>query len=357
VSERRALIVARETMWLTRRHRGGVDREVAPRLEGLSDRQVENETKKAAARLDQGGYVDHLSRVEADRHVSIRPAPDCMVRLSALLPVKTGVATYAALSRAADAARAGGDARTRGQVMADTLLQRVTGLQTAADVPLEIAMLITDTTLFNLKNTTNTRTGTVGDSTSDVAVGGSGDITARDGRDGSREPAVLLAPGVPPVVVPAELARRAVAEASEQAGIFIRRLYTHPQTGQLVAMDSTSRYFSGNLRRFLIYRDQTCRTPGCDAPIRHLDHLTRAAEGGPTTAAAGQGLCESCNYAKDAPGWTQQATPPGGGHPPGTIITTTPTGHTYTSTPPDPPGSPPPDMRPPGAGPPGPGPD
>ncbi|MFJ2759550.1 HNH endonuclease, partial [Nocardioides sp. NPDC087217] len=51
--------------------------------------------------------------------------------------------------------------------------------------------------------------------------------------------------------------------------------------------------------------------------------------GGTTSAENLQGLCERCNQAKEALGW--QARP----GPAGTIITTTPTGHTYISPPPD----------------------
>src|SRR5579875_3509513 len=40
-SEWRALLVARETAWLSRADRATVDRELGPRLEGLGDRQVE----------------------------------------------------------------------------------------------------------------------------------------------------------------------------------------------------------------------------------------------------------------------------------------------------------------------------
>ncbi len=46
--------------------------------------------------------------------------------------------------------------------------------------------------------------------------------------------------------------------------------------------------------------------PFCDAPIRHIDHITPRSEGGQTSAANGQGLCERCNHAKQAPGWTQK---------------------------------------------------
>ena len=90
--------------------------------------------------------------------------------------------------------------------------------------------------------------------------------------------------------------------------MWLRRLYTSPTSGQLVAMDSRRRRFEGQLRRFVILRDQHCRTPWCNAPIRHLDHPRPAHAGGPTTATNAQGLCEACNYAKEAPGWTTTTT-------------------------------------------------
>jgi hypothetical protein len=57
------------------------------------------------------------------------------------------------------------------------------------------------------------------------------------------------------------------------------------------------------LATFIGLRDERCRTPYCDAPIRHRDHATPHARGGPTTADNGLGLCERCNYVKEAAGW------------------------------------------------------
>ncbi|MGZ8741929.1 MAG: HNH endonuclease, partial [Nocardioides sp.] len=114
---------------------------------------------------------------------------------------------------------------------------------------------------------------------------------------------------------------------------------THPGTGELVAMDSRRRFFDGNLRAFLIARDQTCRTPWCDAPIRHADPVVPHDAGGATSAADGQGLCEHCNHTKQAPGW--RARPAPGSRPGRHIIeTTTPTEHTYRSGAPPLPGAP-----------------
>jgi hypothetical protein len=68
--------VARETGWLSREDRAGVDAELAPQLEALGDRRTENEAKAIAYRLDPHGYVDRLGKAESERRVTLRPAPD-----------------------------------------------------------------------------------------------------------------------------------------------------------------------------------------------------------------------------------------------------------------------------------------
>ena len=76
--------------------------------------------------------------------------------------------------------------------------------------------------------------------------------------------------------------------AGERAfALWVRRLFTAPATGELVAMDSRARLFPPGLRRLIQARDDTCRTPYCDAPIRHLDHVFPWHTGGATTAAIG----------------------------------------------------------------------
>ena len=77
--------------------------------------------------------------------------------------------------------------------------------------------------------------------------------------------------------IPAELAREMVRDAvtDDETGAWLRRLYVSPATGSLTAMDSTSRFVPSGLAELLRLRDQTCRTPWCDAPIRHSDHVVR----------------------------------------------------------------------------------
>ena len=110
----------------------------------------------------------------------------------------------------------------------------------------------------------------------------------------------------------------------------LRRLYAHPRTGALVTMESRARTFPKGLATFIDLRDQRCRTPYCNAPIRHHDHAQPWARGGPTTATNSLGTCERCNYTKDNPGWhVTTNTDENHTH---TAHYTTPTGHTYQST-------------------------
>ncbi len=179
--------------------------------------------------------------------------------------------------------------------MADTFHHRLTGQETAVG-GVEIELVMTDRTLLG----------------------------------GDHEPAHV--PGYGPI--PAFLARRIVDRAT---AAWTRRLYTAPRTGELVAMDSNRRTFSGKLRRLVVLRDQTCRTTWCDAPIAHADHVHPVRAGGSTTAANGQGLCAACNHTQEAPGWRADLVS-GREH---LVEITTPTEHVYRSHPPGQPGDPP----------------
>lgn len=303
-NEWRAMLVARETVLLSRAQRAEVDAELAPRLGQLGDKRTEAEARKIAYRLDPHGFLARARAAANDRQVSLRPAPDAMARLTALLPVGQGVATYAALSRAADTPTGVGDepGRGRGQIMADTLVERVTGQATAQDVPVTVNVTISD----------------------DALLGG-GD-----------EPAHVDDYGP----VPAGVARDLVRRPAPETPMWIRRLYTRPGTGELLAMDAKRRAFAPGQRRFVRVRDQWCRTSWCEASIRHTDHVVRAEDGGATCIGNAQGKCEACNYAKEAPGWHDAVV--GDDDVGRAIETTTPTGHRYRSRAPDPPGRQPP---------------
>ena len=307
ITEWKATLIARETGCLSLADRLAVDAAVAgdpERLAAMGERALVKAVQAAAYELDPESFVTRRRNAVADRHVTLRPAPDTMTWLTALLPVSEGVATYAALVGSADSARAAGDPRSKGQLMADTLVASVVGSSGTAD------------SSSDQPGSTHASAISLGPVMSDAALFG-----------GSDEPALLEGFGP----VPAELARELISGACDRRErVWLRRLYTHPATGELVSMDSAGRRFRHSLGRFLRLRDQVCRTPWCDAPIRHGDHAEDHAAGGPTSAVNGQGLCEACNLAKQAPGWrARPSRDPTGGH----VVTTT-TGHRYSSRPP-----------------------
>lgn len=158
------------------------------------------------------------------------------------------MAAYAALVQHAAAATAPGDERSRGRLMADELVARLT---TAAGHPpvalnLDIQLVMTDRTLLT----------------------------------GDHEPTILTGYGA----IPATLARRLVRHTDDAGKVWVRRLYLD-SSGTLADADPRRRLFPKPARDFLIARDQTCRTPWCGAPIRHADHIRPHADGGQTTVA------------------------------------------------------------------------
>jgi hypothetical protein len=291
ISEWRATIVARETACLRRADRRAADAGLAGRLATASDGQVEAAARRIAYRLDPHAFTARTKGEQKHRRVTLRPAPDAMSWLTGFLPVAQGVAALRALTREADRLVAAGDPRSRDQIMADTLVERVTGQSAAGDPPVEVQLVMSVSSLLG----------------------------------GDDEPAELLGGGP----IPAPAARAMVRDT--EALVWVRRLFTRADDGALVAMESCRRLFPDGLRKLLVLRDQVCRTPWCGAPIRHGDHVVPSADGGSTTEANGQGLCAACNYAKQAPGWHAEPGPEGAGS---SVETTTPTGHAYLSRPP-----------------------
>ncbi|HEX6197361.1 MAG TPA: DUF222 domain-containing protein [Jiangellaceae bacterium] len=149
ISEWVATIVVTETSHLAAEDRRLVDKKLAADLAGLSPRRAQARAKALGYEVDPEGAVRRAGNARKDRRVSMRPAPDTMAMLSALLPCEQGVAAWAALRRHADALVAAGDGRTRNQIMADSLVERLTGKASAEAVDAEIGLVMTDSALFD----------------------------------------------------------------------------------------------------------------------------------------------------------------------------------------------------------------
>jgi len=197
---------------------------------------------------------------------------------------------YAALKRSADTTF---DDRSRGQVMADTLVERVMGRPADVPEPIAVSLVISDEALLG----------------------------------GENVPAMIEGYGPIPPSVACRLVESAVGDQRSKATL--RRLYRNPKSGSLVAMESRSRCFPKGLAMFIGLRDQSCRTPYCDAPIRHRDHAVPSSRGGPTNVLNGLGMCAYCNFVKESPNWEVSPCEENGVH---TAEFVTSTGHHYRST-------------------------
>ena len=202
------------------------------------------------------------------------------------------MACWAALRAHADKVKNTGDSRTRDQVMADTLVERVTGQATATDVQAEVAIVMPVGAL------------TDPDCGQAAEVAGHGPI-------------------------PAALAKDVLAGSAGKR--WWRRLFTAPHGG-IVGGDPSRRCFDGTLAALVGYRDgNRCREPFCDAPAREVDHVVAHRHGGPTSFTNGRATCVRSNQVREMPGWAVRLVHDGLGDHPHTVATTTPTGHTYTS--------------------------
>lgn len=275
LTEGRAFVVAREVAHLDPEQRGRVDHDLGPQLPGIGDLRLRRAVRRSCLSVAADAETRRYRRARADRRVESRDLSDGTGRLVAVLPLEDLAAVRAALDAVVARSRADGDDRTAGQVRADTLVGRVTGIDPATDVPpVRVNLVIGVESLLGC----------------------------------GTEPGLLSGAGLLPAALCTDLVRRASAAAKAT----LRRLFTAPAHRSLVAMESSSRTFDGLLAEFLAIRDGgICRTPGCNAAIRHTDHVTRAADGGRTTADNGQGLCERCNYVKESPGWTAWVAEPG----------------------------------------------
>lgn len=345
ISEYKAGIVARETVFLSLEHRQMVDRKICGDMDAvelLGNRELGAAARRAAYNLDPEAFVKRQEKAVGERYVSLRPAADGMTFLTALIPLKQGVRVLATLTKIADSLRNSGDERGKGQIMADALMHRLIqhapcndGAGTVSDhrgVPVDGVPAAT----FPPFGATGDQLCTTVD---EASISLELVMTDRSLFGTDNEPAILV--GYDPI--PAPIARDMVLNGGFSARVWLKRLFTHPQTNQLLAMDSQGRLFPEGMKEFLRLQGQRCQTPYCDAPIREYDHIKAYVAGGATSLDNGQGLCSDCNRAKESPGWVSKRVKGSESHgvaeggPAGTCIST-PTGHRYVSTAPPLPG-------------------
>jgi hypothetical protein len=281
LSEDQAFAVARQVAHLVPSQRSRVDADLAAIAGGLAvlgEEKLRQAVRRSCLTFAAEAETRRHRRARADRHVTTRQLDDGTGRITAIVPIEHLAGVRTALDGAAATARAAGDDRPGGQVRADTLVHRLTGHDPIEAVPVRVNLVIA----------------------ADSLLGG----------NPHAGPGHLPGIGWLPAAVCTDLVRNASAAAKATW----RRLFVRPDDRALVAMESRSRTFPAALAELIGLRDGgLCRTPGCNAVARHVDHVVRHADGGPTSAHNGQGLCERCNYVKETPGWTSWVATPGAG--------------------------------------------
>ena len=245
-----------------------------PELDGAGAETWNDATAVAIAAADPGGQGRRHQHARQERHLTVRRGQHGMATLSARVSALDAARIRKRLSLEAERLRAAGDRRGHQAIQADSFVDTLIGRHEGMEpTTLDIGLIITDRALFH-------------PGSGDLAqIEGYGTVPAEALRDELCGVFAALADGAEEARGPDGPVLRAV----------LRRLYTHPLTRELVAVESRARAFPEALARFIRWRDQVCRGPFCDAAIRQTDHIRPHAAGGRTCLDNGQGLCAHCN--------------------------------------------------------------
>lgn len=206
---------------------------------------------------------------------------------------------FTALDSHARGMRADGDGRSIRALMCDTLVERVTGVAVLPDPVIPDASPGRDRCPDSPGSPSGSASAAAG------ASGVGSRMAARVELQVVIGASTLLGVDDAPVLlrgygaISASVARQLVESSQD---LWWRRLVCDPVDGRLLAMGSAARLFTGDLRLFARWREQGCRLPCCDGPVRHLDHAREHARGGPTAAFNAQGLSLGCHVLRDHPG-------------------------------------------------------
>ena len=259
LNEQKIAVITDAGTHLDADERAQVDERLAGQgIETLGVQRLHDLARKIAAEVAPEKFEARRRRAKSGRRVTVRRSNEPgMADLTAHLPVEQAVACYAALRKAVNEVWVKPEPvlRGQGQIMADTLVERLTGQTTAEDIDIQVHIVVPVEALLDP------------DSPLPAEIPGHGPV-----------PVDLLATG-----------------AGRKTW---RRLIT--RDGVIIGGDSVQRTFKGVLADLIKMRDGgRCTAPYCDALIGHLDHITRWRDGGRTEFDNGRGLCVFHNHLRE----------------------------------------------------------
>ncbi|GAA1490919.1 DUF222 domain-containing protein [Brachybacterium sacelli] len=215
-------------------------------LDGCGSQDWDGAVAKAIAESDPEGEVKRHQHARQNRHVTVRRGKNGMASMTAHLPALEAMKVRKRLALEAERLRASGDRRGHQQIQTDSFVDTLLGTEDGMDrTDLDIGVIITDRALLHPGQ-------------GDLAhIEGYGPVPAEAVREDLQGPLAEFSGE----------AEGALGDDAPAARRTLRRLYTHPTTGELVAVESVGRAFPKALARFIRWRDTTCRGPFCDAPI------------------------------------------------------------------------------------------
>lgn len=142
ISEATARAVVTETDPLHLDDKPIADAELAEKIPGMTTVQAKQAAARIVISIDIEAAYERARRNRADARVTLHPETDGVANLHVRGPAEQLVAAHKALDEWARGLRATGDPRTAGQIMQQTLVERVTGQSHADEVSVEVGLVM-----------------------------------------------------------------------------------------------------------------------------------------------------------------------------------------------------------------------
>ena len=292
ISFRHATVIAEEADSLPVEARTAFDADMAPRARQMTAVQLGRKARAVRETMHPQSIRERHVRAAADRRVCVEPARDGMARLELLMPAPEAFGIFNRLDDTARALAGPDEPRTLDQLRADVATDLLLNGQHRTPTPTDPNHA--DPTLADPEHPNSTASihqfpqGIV--PTVMVVV----PVLSLLGL--SEEPATLEGYGP----IDAETARELAGNAKSWF-----RILTHPETGTVLSVGQTRYTVPEAMRRYLQFRDGTCRAWGCNRQARNcdLDHTVEWHNGGHTAVDNLAHLCERHHKLKTHTGW------------------------------------------------------
>lgn len=311
ITYRHAQVLVDQTTTLPADATLAVEEQALPLARTLTVSRFTVKARRVREHLDPESITIRVAKTETDRRLEFQPAPDGMAWLTLYTTAPVAASIYTAVRDRALALKNAAEPRTLTQLTADICADALSAAL-SGDLPASCFGSEPDSAFRRIRPTITVT------------------VPALTLLGITNEQAILEGCGP----IDPDTARFLAGQSS----VWFRML-TDPKTGAPLALDPTTYRPSKAMKRFLAYRDGTCRFPGCNRAARHcdIDHTTAYAFGGPTECENLSHLCPKHHRLKHQTTW--QVTQRGSG----VLAWTSPGGHNYVTEPevllaaPDPP--------------------